>query len=635
MMLQIGNRKRVMIIFIAFCLVFVSILGKLFYELVIHHNEILSKAQNLWERDFHISGMRGSILDRNHEILAQDVPASSLVVVPSQIENPKQAAKDLAKILQMDEKDLFQRITKNVSTQKIQPEGRLLNNKKSEAIHKLGLKGVYLVQDSQRYYPNGSYLAQVLGFSGIDNQGLAGIELQYDEYLTAQKGSLHLGFDAKGQPIEDYYEKREESGKGNDVVLTIDSHIQDIVERELDILMDTYHARQALALAMDPNTGEILAMVSKPDYDPNHYQDYSTELINRNLPIWMNFEPGSTFKTVTFSSALDLNLFDMMKDTYMDKGYEMVEGARIKSWKAGGHGLQTFLQVLENSSNPGFVEIQRRLGLDKQYEYIKNFGFGKKTGIDLPGESSGIMFKKENMGLVEQACVAFGQGISTTPIQLVSAFSAIVNGGTLYQPYIAKYIVNSTTQEIMQENKPIKVRQVIDQKTSEQMRYALESVVANGGGKSAYIEGYRIGGKTGTAQKAINGVYSSNDYILSMISAVPIEKPQIVLYVAADGVENAVLYGGTVIGPVIKKCMEDIISYLEIKPVENQIPKKTTWLDPIKYKVEDYVGKNKDEVKNDHLNVMFIGEGNKVIKQMPEKGAVVDEGSELWIYLDD
>lgn len=634
-MLKIEEKKRIKVMFICFVFVFVAILGKLFYEQVIHHNAILEKAQNLWERDFHISGMRGSIVDRNYEVLAEDVPAASLVVVPAQIEDKRAAAKAISEIISMEEEKLYQKMCKNVSSEKIQPEGRLLSSDKAEAIAALNLKGVYLVQDSQRYYPYQNYLSQVLGFCGIDNQGLAGIELQYDQYLSAKQGSLNLGFDAKGQPIENYYEKREESGRGNDVVLTIDKRIQDILEREMNNLMEKYSPTQALALAMDPNTGEILGMVSKPDFDPNNYQAYSSQRINRNLPIWMSFEPGSTFKSVTFASALDLNLFDMMKDTYMDVGYEMVEGARIKSWRAGGHGLQTFLQVLENSSNPGFVEISRRLGLDREYEYVMKFGFGKKTGVDLPGESSGIMFSKEAMGAVEQACVAFGQGISVTPIQLCTAFSAIVNGGILYQPYIVKAIVNPTTQEIMSEKKPQQVRRVIRKETSKQMRYALESVVANGGGKNAYIEGYRIGGKTGTAQKASNGVYLSNEYILSMISAVPMEDPQIVLYIAADSPNNDVQYGGTVVGPVIKNCLEDIIAYYQIKKSETQIPKKTTWLDPIKVKVENYIGMKKEEVKSESLKMILIGEGSKVVEQMPQPGVSVEEGSEVWLYLGD
>lgn len=632
-MLKKDNQKRVYIVLAGFSFIFIAILGKLFYEQVINHNSIVDKAQDLWERDFHISGMRGSILARNNEVLAQDVASTSLVVVPSQIEDSKECAKQISAILEMDEKDLYERITKKVSTQKIQPEGRLLEAKQVEAIQALQYSGVYLVQDSMRYYPNGNYLSQVLGFSGIDNQGLAGLELQYDEYLRANQGSLHLGFDAKGQPIEGYEEQRVDSGKGNDIVLTIDKTIQDIVEREMQNLMDTYTPDSALAIAMDPNTGEILSMVSKPDFDPNQYQSYSQELINRNLPIWMSFEPGSTFKTVTFASALELNLFDMMKDTYMDIGYEMVEGARIKSWKAGGHGNQTFLQVLENSSNPGFVEIQRRLGLDNQHRFIKDFGFGAKTGIDLPGESTGIMFKKENMGPVEQATVAFGQGLSVTPIQLTSAFSAIVNGGTLYEPHVLKYVVNKSTNEVLSEVKPKQVRKVVSEETSQKMRYALESVVANGGAKNAYIEGYKVGGKTGTAQKAVNGVYLSNDYILSMISVVPANDPKLVLYIAVDSPNNDVLYGGTVVGPTIKACMEDIIAYYDIPKANEQIPKKRLWNEAVKHKVPNYLGQNVKDCKHEALQIVTIGEGDKVIDQMPEEGVVLEEGKEVWLYV--
>ena len=624
---------RLKLLILGFTLIFFSIGGKLFYEQVIHHNDILEKAENLWERDFNITGKRGNILDCNGNVLATSISSTSLVVVPSQIEDKEKTAKALSTILEMDENTLFTQISKKVSSQKIQPEGRFLEETKIEKIEKLNLKGVYLIQDYERFYPLHNYLAQTLGFAGVDNQGLAGLELEYDEYLTAKKGSLNIGFDAKGETIDSYEEKKEESGIGNDVVLTIDKNIQDIVEREMNNLMEKYEPTQALAIAMDPNNGEILAMVSKPDFDPNEYQSYSQELINRNLPIWMNFEPGSTFKSVSFASALELNCFDMLSDTYHDVGYEIVEGARIKSWRAGGHGTQTFLQVLENSSNPGFVEISRRLGLENEYSFVMNFGFGKKSGIDLPGESSGIMFKKENMGLLEQACVAFGQGISVTPIQLVSAFSAIVNGGTLYEPHIMKYILNGVTSEVMSEGNIVKVRQVISAETSQKMRYALESVVANGGGKNAYIEGYKIGGKTGTAQKVVDGVYASNEYILSMISAVPMENPQIVLYIAVDSPNNDVQYGGTVVGPVIQNCLEDIIAYLKIERSEEQIPKKTTWLDTEKIEVENYIGKKKEEIKNEEYNILFIGEGDTVIDQMPEAKSKIESGNEVWLYL--
>lgn len=627
-------KSRISIIFLCCILVFACILGKLGYEQIFHHNDILNKALSLWERDFTVAGLRGSILDKNGKVLAHDIPSTSVMVVPAQIKDPTTTAKKLAEILEADEKKIYETITKKVSTQKIQPEGRLISNEKANTLEALDLEGVYLVQDSLRNYPNNSYLAQVLGFTGIDNQGLAGLELQYNDILSAKSGALNIPFDAKGHNVELYNESYEAPGRGMDVTLTIDAEIQDIVEREMNNLVKRYKPKSCLALAMNPKTGEILAMVSKPDFDPNHYQDYSSDVYNRNLPIWMSYEPGSTFKSVTFASALELKLFDMFKDTYFDKGYEMVGGARIKSWKAGGHGQQTFLQVLENSSNPGFVEISRRLGLDNEVKYVKKFGFGEKTGIDLPGESSGIMFKKSEMGEVEQATVAFGQGLSVTPIQLVTAFSAIVNGGTLYQPYITKSINDPITHDTIVEYKPTVNRKVISEETSKQMRYALESVVANGGGKQAYMEGYKIGGKTGTAQKAENGVYSSSNYILSFLSAAPIDDPEIVLYIAADSPQNDVLYGGTVIAPVAKACYEDILPYLKVKKASDQLPKKLVWPETENINVADFVGKKKEEVVQEGVTFTFIGEGDTVLEQMPEAGTVLTaQGGEVWIYL--
>lgn len=614
-------------------MIFCCILGKLGYEQIFHHEDIMEKALSLWEREFTIAGLRGSILDKNGNVLAHDIPSTSVMVVPAQIKDPDATAEKLSEILGADKAKIKATISKHVSTQKIQPEGRLISDDKAKKLEAMDLDGVYLVQDSLRNYPNNNYLAQVLGFTGIDNQGLAGLELQYNDILTAKSGALHIPFDAKGHNVDLYQENYEAPGRGMNVKLTIDSNIQDVLEREINNLVKKYSPKSALALAMDPNTGEVLAMVSKPDFDPNHYQDYSSDVYNRNLPIWMSYEPGSTFKSVIFSSALELNLFDMYKDTYMDKGYEMVGGARIKSWKAGGHGLQTFLQVLENSSNPGFVEISRRMGLDNEYAYVKKFGFGEKTGIDLPGESSGIMFKKEAMGEVEQATVAFGQGLSVTPIQLVTAFSAIVNGGTLYKPYITKSVNDPITNEVIMEQKPTINRRVISEDTSKKMRYALESVVANGGGKPAYMEGYKIGGKTGTAQKAENGVYSSTNYVLSFLSAAPIDNPKIVLYIAADSPKNDVLYGGTVIAPIAKACYEDILPYLGVKKTKDQIPKKLIWPETENIKVQDFVGKKKKDVTQEGVTFTFIGEGDTVMEQMPEAGTTLGEQGEVWIYL--
>ena len=449
------------------------------------------------------------------------------MVVPAQIQDADKTAQQLADVLQADKKKILSTITKHVSTQKLQPEGRLISDDKARKLEAMDLPGVYLVQDSLRNYPNNNYLAQVLGFTGIDNQGLAGLELQYNDILSAKSGALNIPFDAKGHNVELYKESYEAPGRGMDVQLTIDSNIQDIVERELNNLVKRYKPKSALALAMNPNTGEILTMVSKPDFDPNHYKDYSSDVYNRNLPIWKSYEPGSTFKSVTFASALELKLFDMFKDTYYDRGYEMVGGARIKSWKAGGHGQQTFLQVLENSSNPGFVEISRRMGLDNEYDFVKKFGFGEKTGIDLPGESKGIMFKKSAMGELEQATVAFGQGLSVTPIQLVTALCHHQRRNPVYAVY-HQSINDLITHDAILEYKPTAKRKVISEDTSKKMRYALESVVANGGGKPAYTEGYKMVVRPVRHRLRGNGVYSTSNCILSFLSAAPIDDPQIV-----------------------------------------------------------------------------------------------------------
>lgn len=624
--------KRMNFVCIFIGVLFGCITGKLFVEQVIHHSSILNKAQNLWQRDFKISGNRGIIYTSDMVAIASDIPSTSVIVVPLMIKNYEKCANILSSILKCDEKALLEKIQKRVSTQKLQPEGRNITDEQRKAILDANIEGVLLVQDSKRNYPYSNYLSQVLGFSGIDNQGLSGLELEYDNVLKAKSGELKISFDAKGNLLN-LNQEMIHQGNGNNIVLTIDHKIQSVVEREMDNVMLRYRPKSALAIAMDPNTGAILAMSSKPDFDPNHYQEYDSEILNRNLPIWMSFEPGSTFKSVTFASALEEKCFDMYKDTYYDKGYEIVEGARIKSWRAGGHGQQTFLQVLENSSNPGFVEIGRRLGKDRLYQYVKDFGFGKKTGIDLPGESSGIMFDYDNMGPVECATVAFGQGLSVTPLQLIRAFCAIINGGTLYKPYIVSSIVHPLTQEIIVQNKPQKQGSVLSEKTSALMRIALESVVANGGGKNAYIEGYQIGGKTGTAQKAVNGVYLSNEYILSFLSGAGMNDPKIAIYVACDSPQNDIQYGGTVTAPIVRNMYEDILPYLNVSKVENQLPKKTTWLDPVMVKVNQFVGLKKEECKQDKIKFEFIGKGDKVIEQYPSAGSSIEENGKVVLVL--
>ncbi len=627
--------KKIKIISIVAMIIFASIIIKLAYTQVMSYELLTGYAHDLWQRSFPVEADRGEIVDANGDAIATSITTVSLVVLPNQVKDPQYAAKEISRILNVDMLVIYEKITKAVSIERLQPEGRQLSDDVAKQIDALKIPGVYLIKDTKRYYPYGNYLAQTLGFVGIDNQGLAGLELKYDNYLQGKKGTLNYYVDAKNNSLPLLPSLYESPASGMDVKLTINMEIQDIMERELNNAVAKYNPECALAIAMNPKTGAILALSSKPDFDPNNYSASTTEIINRNLPVWKSYEPGSTFKILTFASALEENLFDMNKDTYYDKGYEMVGGARIKSWKAGGHGLQTYLQVLQNSSNPGFVEIGRKLGKENLLKYINLFGFGQKTGVDIVGESTGIMFKEENFGPVEQATVAFGQGISITPLQLVTAVSSVVNGGNLMKPYILDEILNPLTGEVLQKTEPEVVRQTISAATSEQMKYALETVVTDGGGKAAFINGYRIGGKSGTAQIAENGAYSTSRYILSFIAMAPMDDPEIVLYVAIENPKNTTQYGGVVTAPIVRSMLVDMLPALGVKKVTEQREKQYSWLDPTQYLVPNYVGLKKSDVKSQGFKIVYQGEGDYIIDQLPRTNEKIERGKEIILMLGD
>ena len=491
----------------------------------------------------------------------------------------------------------------------------------ADKISSLELPGVYLVKEAKRYYPYGTTLSHVLGYVGIDNQGLSGLELEYDKYLSGESGAIKYFSDAKGNKLElsDIYVA---PTSGMNLQLTIDYNIQMSLERELDNAVKAFNPDMALAVVMDPNTGEILAMSSRPTYDPNNYQNYTMEVLSRNLPIWASYEPGSTFKITTFAAALEENLIDMDNDHFYDSGSVHIGGARIGCWKAGGHGDQTYLQVLQNSCNPGFVKLGQMLGKEKLFSYLDLFGFGSKTGIDLNGESKGIIFPMEKVGELELVTTAFGQGVSVTPIQQVTAVSSIVNGGNLYKPYVVKGILEPETNTMIQENKPTLVRNTISEATSLKMRRALESVVALGGGKAAYIDGYRVGGKTGTAQKVENGRYLVGNYIMSFMSVVPSNNPQAVLYIALDNPKNTALLSSYTTTPIARHVLLDIIDALKIEKQEGQIEKDYTWEDKVYYEVPNVEGLEVKEAKKLLTNwkIEYAGSGNKVISQSPKAG---------------
>ena len=625
--------KKIKWVNIVMTIIVAAIVIRLGYSQFYAYQELSLKATESWQRGFPLEAARGKIYDSQQKVLVDNLTTSSLIIVPSQVKDPVNTAVQLAKILGCSEEKILEKVKKKVSVERIQPEGRQMAEEKAYQIDRLKLPGVYLVQDTLRYYPHKNYLAQTLGFVGIDNQGLVGLELKYDKYLSGVNGSINYYMNAKSQNLNIYPADYIYPTNGMDIELTIDSRVQDVVERELNNAYQTYNPDSILCLAMNPKNGKVLAMCSKPDYDPNDYKNADSEIYNRNLPIWKSYEPGSTFKIITFSSALNENLFDMDKDTYYDKGYEIVKGARIKSWKKGGHGLQTFREVLQNSSNPGFVEIGRRLGKDKLYKYVKDFGLTEKTGIDLTGESSGIMFDYDKFNEVEQATVSFGQGISITPIQLVRAVCACINGGYLYQPYIFNKIYNSKTHEVVVENQPKLLRQVISKETSAKVRDALEGVVTDGGGKNAYIDGYRIGGKTGTAQRAMNGTYAGNGYILSFLGIAPIDDPEIVLYLAMDNPKNCVQYGGTTAAPIARKMLVDILPALGVKKVTEQKEKAYVWTDVKTFDVQNYVGLSKKEVKSENYGFEFMGSGDYVIDQLPRVGEKIEDGQKVKIML--
>ena len=537
--------KRIKILLLLIVLAFIIIISKIFYIQVIEYKKLSNLANNLWSRNLIIGANRGRILTNDNVTIASNLTTVSLVVVPNQIKNKDDIIKDLAKILNVKEEKISEHVKKSSSVEIIHPEGRQLSYETADKINNLNYEGVYLLKEGKRYYPYNSLLSHSIGYVGIDNQGLSGLELKYDEYLTGKSGAIKYFSDAKGNKLNKSSTYSEPTN-GLDLYLTIDFDIQSSVERELNNVMSKYNADGAWAIVMNPNNGEILAIASKPDFNPTNYKNYNIETINRNHAIWATYEPGSTFKIITLAASVEENTVDLLNDTFHDSGSVNVDGARIKCWKHGGHGTQTYIQVVQNSCNPGFVSLGNKLGKERLFKYIKNFGFGKKTNIDLNGEASGILFNIDKVGPVELATTSFGQGISVTAIQQITAVSAVINGGTLYKPYIVKRIVEPNSNEIIKEFKPQKIKQVISEKTSETVRSVLETVVAYGTGRNAYIEGYRVGGKTGTAQKVNNGIYMKGNYILSFIGFLPADKPQAVVYVAIDNPKGVTQYGGTV-----------------------------------------------------------------------------------------
>ncbi len=628
-MFQTKQNKRIKYIFIICLLIFILVLFKIFFIQVFEYKKLNTLADELWSRNLTIQADRGRILDRNGKVIVDNITTVGLYLVPNQILDKALVAKKLSKILDVSYEEMYKHTSKLTSIERVHPEGRNLDIETANKIKELNFEGVYLLKESKRDYKYGDLLSHVIGYTGIDNQGLSGLEYKYNQQLTGTNGSIKYYSDGRGKRLE-LSEKYDEPENGKDIYLTIDLEIQLALESELKNAFEKYNAQGAIGIVMKATTGEIMAISSLPSFDPINYQNYSEEVINRNLAIWQNFEPGSTFKIVTLAAAINEGIVNIFEDTFYDTGSIKVSGSTLHCWKTKGHGEQTYLQVVENSCNPGFVKLGLSLGKDKLFKYINDLGFGKKTGIDLNGEATGILFDVNKIKDLELATTAFGQGISVTAIQQVSAVSAIINNGNLYTPYIVSKIDDNMISP------KLKKANIINEETSSLVRYALESVVANGSGRNAYIEDHRVGGKTGTAQKVgENGQYMDGNYILSFLGFLSSDNPQYVVYIALDNPKGVTQYGGVASAPIAKNVMENIISIYDIKPNSDGISKSYRWNDTLYITIPNVIGKTKKEAKKllTNLNVEFIGDGDKVISTSPEGNTKVKENSTIKVLL--
>ncbi|MEL3960431.1 stage V sporulation protein D [Lysinibacillus endophyticus] len=631
------SKSRLRLIIYGFILFGIAVVIRLFYVQVIQHDKLTELAKENWDREIPFAAERGEIVDRNGNVLVTNKLAPTLYFMPAQNDNIELAAKQIASVLKIDEKKLFEKMNTRDYLVKLAPEAKNITYEQAVQIQGLKIDGLYTGVDYVRHYPYGNLLSRFIGFTGYDTQGLAGIEYQYDKLLTSKDAAIRLFTDAKGNSLPHVDDEWREGDQGATVELTIDLDVQQVVERELAQAMEKYDADQALAIAMNVNTGEILALSSYPTYDPSNFEDVDSSIYNRNLPVWMTYEPGSTFKIITLSAALEEGVVDLEKDTFHDKGYTIVEGARLRCWKREGHGTETFLQVVENSCNPGFIELGQRVGPTKLQQYIRNFGFGEPTGSNIAGEASGILFSKEAYGPVEHATTSFGQGISVTPIQQVQAVAAAVNGGKLYTPYVVSKVYDSETGKVLVENKPELKRTVISEETSKKVREALESVVANGSGRAAFRDGLRIGGKTGTAQKVENGRYKDGDYIVSFIGFAPADNPEVVVYVAVDNPKGSLIFGSTIAAPIVGQIIEDIAPKIGLEVNrEGQLEKQYRWGDPITERVPNLIGyEKKDIMKLQYpFKIEIHGDGNVVTAQLPEPENILEQDGTIHLYLD-
>ena len=568
------HRSRVTLIFLILVLAALALSGRLVYLMIFRSEHYSQMAEDLHQRERTIKAARGRIIDRNGKVIATNRTVCTVSVIHNQVEDQEQVISVLTAELGLSEESVRKKVEKRSSREIIKTN---VDKAQGDKIRDMRLAGVKVDEDYKRYYPYDSLASRVLGFTGGDNQGIIGLEVEYESTLKGANGKILTLADAAGIEIENAAEDRIEPIAGNDLYVSLDMNIQQYAEQAAYQIMEKKGAKQASILVMNPKNGEILAMASVPGFhlnDPFQLPEGTAEpadekarqdLLNtmwRNPCVSDTYEPGSTFKIITAAAGLEEGVVTL-EDHFSCPGFRVVEDRRIRCHKVGGHGGETFLQGMMNSCNPVLIDVGQRLGVENYYKYFKQFGLMGKTGIDLPGEASTIMHQKENMGAVELATVSFGQSFQITPVQLVATVSSIINGGTRVTPHFGVKSVSADGSRIREFEYPEGER-ILSEETSATMRYILEQVVAEGSGKNAKLPGYRVGGKTATSEKLPR---SLKKYISSFIGFAPADDPQVIALVTIDEPEG-IYYGGTIAAPVIADVFKNILPYLGIQAEE-------------------------------------------------------------------
>jgi stage V sporulation protein D (sporulation-specific penicillin-binding protein) len=642
------NRRNVLVIVSVILIAAIGLSARLGYLMIVKSAEYAERAEDLHERERAIKAERGTIYDKNGIAIATNKPVSTISVIHSQVTDPERVIQLLSDKLGLSKEAVRKRVEKISSIERIKSN---VDKEIADEIRNYDLDGVMVDEDYKRYYPYESLASKVIGFTGSDNQGIIGLEVEYDNYLKGTDGTILTLTTAYGVEIENAAEDRIEPRAGNDLYISLDVNIQKYAEQAALKIKEAKNANNVKMILMNPQNGEIYAMVNAPEFNLNDpytltenilsgvdasslTSKQTNDLLNnmwRNACISDTYEPGSAFKIVTATAALEEKVVKLT-DRFFCPGYKIVEDRRIRCHKVGGHGSEDFVEGIKNSCNPVFMEIGARVGVTNMYKYFSKLGLFSKTGVDLPGEAKSIMHKPENVGAVELATISFGQSFQITPLQLLVSASAVINGGNIVTPHFGVQVKNTegnTVKTFRYEG----ATGVVSKETSDTMKELLEAVVADGTGKRAYLPGFKIGGKTATSEKLPR---SSNKYISSFVGFAPADNPQVIAVVLIDE-PTGIYYGGTIAAPVIAEVFDNVLPYLGVEPKYTEAETKDYNIGTIK--MPNLVGLKKEDLKEalkdiDYDEIYYLGEGDTVKEQFPLSGEMINLNSDLILYLE-